>query len=62
MTHDGMSTLCVIYQTLHPDYRKKDILQTLWQDHTSDFDIIDIALVKELFKYLHDFKRVSDRT
>lgn len=43
MTHDEMSTLCDVYQTLHPDFREKKtsyVLQTLWRDLTSDFDII----------------------
>ena len=26
MTHDEMSTLCDVYQTLHPDFREKNIL------------------------------------
>ena len=43
MTHDELSSLCDVYATLKPDYRKQQtniILQTLWRDLTSDFDII----------------------
>ena len=39
MTHEELSTLCDVYQTLAPDYRQKQtsyVLQTLWRDLTSD--------------------------
>ena len=42
MSHDEMSTLCDIYQMLHPDFGQKRtsyVLQTLLRDLTSDFDI-----------------------
>jgi len=42
MSHDEMSTLCDIYQMLHPDFRQKKtsyVLQTLSQDLTSDIDV-----------------------
>ena len=43
MTHDELASLCVVYAVLQPDYRKWQttyILQTLWRDLTSDFDVI----------------------
>ena len=43
MTHDEMTTLCDVYRTLQPSFRQKRIsyvLQTLWRDLTSDFDIV----------------------
>ena len=43
MTHDEMTTLCDVYQTLQPSFHQKRtsyVLQTLWQDLTSDFDIV----------------------
>lgn len=43
MTHDELASLCDVYTTLSPDYRTKQttyVLQTLWRDLTSDFDVI----------------------
>ncbi len=43
MSHDEMATLCDVYKTLSPDYRGRQtsyVLQTLWRDFTSDFDVI----------------------
>ena len=43
MTHEELSSLCDVYSVLKPDYRQRQIsyvLQTLWRDLTSDFDII----------------------
>jgi hypothetical protein len=43
MPHDELASLCDVYDVLQPDYRKRQttyILQTLWRDLTSDFDII----------------------
>ena len=43
MTHDELSSLCDVYATLSPDYRKRQtnyVLQTLWHDLTSNFDVI----------------------
>ena len=43
MTHDEMTTLCDVYQTLQPSFHEKRtsyVLQTFWQDLTSDFDIV----------------------
>ena len=43
MTHDELASLCDVYTTLKPDYRKERtniVLQTLWRDLTSDFDVI----------------------
>ena len=43
MTHDELASLCDVYAVLQPDYRKQQttyILQTLWRDLTSDFDVI----------------------
>ena len=39
MTHNELSTLCDVYQTLSPNFRQKQtsyVLQTLWRDLTSD--------------------------
>ena len=43
MSHDELTSLCDVYSTLSPDYRKRQttyVLQTLWRDLTSDFDVI----------------------
>ncbi len=43
MSHDEMATLCDVYKTLCPDYRGRQtsyVMQTLWRDLTSDFDVI----------------------
>ena len=43
MTHDELASLCDVYDVLQPDYRKRQttyVLQTLWRDLTSDFDVI----------------------
>ncbi len=43
MTHDEMSSLSDVYAALSPDYRKRQtnyVLQTLWRDLTSEFDVI----------------------
>ena len=43
MTHDELLSLCDVYATLAPDYRKRQtnyVLQTLWRDFTSNFDVI----------------------
>jgi hypothetical protein len=43
MTHDELASLSDVYVTLSPDYRKRQtnyVLQTLWRDLTSDFDVI----------------------
>ena len=43
MTHDQIITLCGVYRTLQPLFRQKRtsyVLQTLWRDLTSDFDIV----------------------
>jgi len=43
MTHEEMTTLCDVYRSLQPGFRQKRtsyILQTLWRDLTSDFDIV----------------------
>ena len=39
MTHEELSTLCDIYQTLNSDFRQKQtsyVLQTIWRDLTSE--------------------------
>ena len=39
MTHEELSTLCDVYQTLSLDFRQKQtsyVLQTLWRDLTSE--------------------------
>ena len=43
MLHNELTSLCYVYSTLSPDYRKRQttyVLQTLWRDLTSDFDVI----------------------
>jgi len=43
MNHEEMATLCDIYRTLQPGFRQKRtsyVLQTLWRDLTSDFDVV----------------------
>lgn len=43
MTHDELASLCDVYTTLSPDHRTRQttyVLQTLWRDLTSDFDVI----------------------
>ena len=43
MTYDELASLSDVYTTLSPDYRKRQtsyILQTLWRDLTSNFDVI----------------------
>ena len=38
MTHEELTTLCDVYQTLDPEFRQKQtsyVLQTLWRDLTS---------------------------
>ena len=43
MSAEEMSTLCDVYRMLSPDFRKKKttyVLQTLWRDLTSQFDIL----------------------
>lgn len=69
MTHDELSSLSDVYATLQPDYRKRQtnyILQTLWRDFTSEFDVIGPHYTSEgpfdhnglccvLFDSLHQF-------
>ena len=42
MSHEELTSLCDVYKTLSPDYRRQTsyFLQTLWRDFTSDFDVI----------------------
>ena len=43
MSHDKLASLCDVYSTLSPDYRKRQttyVLQSLWRDLTSTFDVI----------------------
>ena len=43
MTCDEITTLCDVYQMLQPSFNEKRtsyVLQTLWRDLTSDFDIV----------------------
>ena len=43
MTHDELASLCDVYAVLQPEYSKRQttyVLQTLWRDLTSDFDVI----------------------
>ena len=43
MTQEELASLCDVYTTLRPDYRKQQtniVLQSLWRDLTSDYDII----------------------
>lgn len=43
MSYDEMASLCDVYTSLDPDFRQKQtsyVLQTLWRDLTSDFDVI----------------------
>ena len=43
MTYDELASLCDVYTTLKADYRKQQtniVLQTRWQDLTSNFDVI----------------------
>ena len=42
MTDNEMTTLCDVYQTLQPSLRRKRtyVLQMLWRDLTSNFDIV----------------------
>ena len=43
MTHDELASLCDVYAVLQPEYRKRQttyVLQTLWRNLTSDFDVI----------------------
>ena len=43
MTHDELASMCDVYAVLQPEYRKRQttyVLQTLWRDLTSDFDVI----------------------
>ena len=43
MTHEEMSSLCDVYQSLQSDFRQKKttyVLQTLWRDLSSSFDIL----------------------
>ena len=43
MSHDELISLCDVYKTLSPEYRGRQtsyVLQTLWRDFTSDFDVI----------------------
>ena len=43
MSHDELISLCDVYKTLSSDYRGRQtsyIMQTLWRDFTSDFDVI----------------------
>ena len=43
MSHDELISLCDVYKTLSPDYQGRQtsyIMQTLWRDFTSDFDVI----------------------
>lgn len=57
MTFDELSSLCDVYNTLKPDYRKRKtnyILQTLWRDFTSDFDIIGPHYTNE-GPFTHEF-------
>lgn len=63
MTHDEMSTLCDVYQTLHPDFREKRttyVLQTLWRDLTSDFDIIGPHYTSEGTMQVSKFSKFAD--
>ena len=41
--HDEMTTLCDVYWMLQPSFHEKRtsyVLQTLWRDLTSEFDIV----------------------
>ena len=43
MTHDELASMSDVYSVLSPDYRKRQttyVLQVLWRDLTSEFDII----------------------
>ncbi len=43
MTHDELASLTDVYTVLKPDYRQRQtpyVLQTMWRDLTSDFDIM----------------------
>ena len=43
MTHDELASLTDVYTVLKPDYRQRQtsyVLQTVWRDLTSDFDIM----------------------
>lgn len=48
MTHEELTTLCDVYQTLNSDFRQKQtsyILQTLWRDLTSEVcSLTDMSL------------------
>lgn len=60
MTHEDMTSLCDAYRTLHPDFRLRKttyVLQTLWRDLTSNFDVlgphytsegtIDVSIIRQ---------------
>ena len=56
MTYDELASLSDVYTTLSPDYRKRQtsyILQTLWRDLTSNFDVIGPHFTKLMMVHSH---------
>ena len=58
MSAEEMSTLCDVYRTLSPDFQQRKttyVLQTLWRDLTSNFEIIGPHYTSEGTMDVSDF-------
>ena len=56
MSHEQLTTLCDVYQTLSSDFRQKQtsyVLQTLWRDLTSEVcQITDVYVCTVNYNYV----------
>ena len=59
MTHKEFSSLCDVYKTIDPEFHQKKtsyVLQTLWQDLTSEVDITNMVFYFNLhFMTTHEY-------